>query len=245
MRTPIIVGNWKMNTDAATAEALTVAAANLVAEDVQVGLAPPSIWLERAVARKGGALVFAQNCSEHASGAHTGELSVSMLVDAGVDGVILGHSERRHVYGESNERVRAKVSAAVSVGLSVILCVGEELADRDAGRTWQIVEEQLREGLTTVESVDQIVVAYEPVWAIGTGRTATPAQAQAVHAEIRGWLACRFQRGGSDIRIQYGGSVKPGNAAGLISMPDIDGALVGGASLSADNFGPIVAAARR
>ena len=241
MRTPIIVGNWKMNTDAATADALTSAVAQMATSGIEVGVAPPAIWLERAVAQKGNALVFAQNCNENASGAHTGELSVGMLVDAGVDGVLLGHSERRHVYGESDERVRSKVSAALEAGLRVILCVGEELGDRDAGETWAVLQRQLREGLADVERIDSIVVAYEPVWAIGTGRTATPDQAQAVHADIRGWLSERFT-GGASVRIQYGGSVKPSNAAGLLAMADIDGALVGGASLDAQNFSPIVSA---
>ena len=242
MPTPIIVGNWKMNTDSATADGLASVAAGLAAEGVQVGVAPPAIWLERVVAAKGKALVFAQNCNENASGAHTGELSVGMLSNAGVDGVILGHSERRHVYGESDARIQSKVAAALSAGLRVILCVGEELSDRDSGKTWEVVERQLRLGLASVDTAESLVIAYEPVWAIGTGRTATPDQAQAVHADIRRWLTERFAQGAS-IQIQYGGSVKPANADGLLSMPDIDGALVGGASLSAENFSPIVAAA--
>lgn len=243
MRTPIIVGNWKMNTTSADAVALTAAAAGFASDDVEVGVAPPAIWLERAVGTKGDALVFAQNCSEHASGAHTGELSVAMLVDAGVDGVILGHSERRHVYGESDGRVNAKVHAALAAGLRVILCVGEELADRDAGETWSVVQRQLKAGLDDVLECTALVVAYEPVWAIGTGRTASPEQAQEVHAQIRAWLTNRFAAG-ADVQIQYGGSVKPANAAGLLSMADLDGALVGGASLKAETFGPIIEAAR-
>ncbi|MFT6397311.1 MAG: triosephosphate isomerase [Bradymonadia bacterium] len=243
MRTPIIVGNWKMNGTSAEADMLTTAAADVASDAVEVGVAPPTIWLERAVRSKGKALVFAQNCSEHPGGAHTGELSVSMLVNAGADGVILGHSERRHVYGETNARINAKVRAALSAGLMVILCVGEELVDRDAGTTWTVVERQLSTGLENVDSCASIVVAYEPVWAIGTGRTASPEQAQEVHAQIRGWLGNRFADG-ADVRIQYGGSVKPANAAGLLAMPDLDGALVGGASLKAETFGPIIEAAR-
>lgn len=243
MRTPIIVGNWKMNTDARAASELARAVAGLGRAGVEVGVAPPAIWLERAVvAADGHALVFAQNCSEHAAGAHTGELSVEMLLSAGVDGVILGHSERRHVYGESDERIGAKVAAATAGGLRVILCAGEELADRDAGATWEVVERQLTNGLEQITDSSKLVVAYEPVWAIGTGRTATPEQAQEVHARIRGWLSGRFD-GGSEVCIQYGGSVKPGNASGLLAMADIDGALVGGASLTAEMFGSIIDAA--
>ncbi len=243
MRTPIIVGNWKMNTSSTDADGLTSAVAGFASDGVEVGIAPPAIWLERAVRAKGSALVFAQNCSEHVGGAHTGELAVSMLVDAGVDGVILGHSERRHVYGETDARINAKVQTALAAGLRVILCVGEELADRDGGQTWQVVERQLSAGLENVESCSAIVIAYEPVWAIGTGRTASPDQAQEVHAQIRAWLSDRFSDG-AKVQIQYGGSVKPANAAGLLSMTDLDGALVGGASLKAETFGPIVEAAR-
>lgn len=243
MRTQIVVGNWKMNTDAASASALAASVSESTGPGVEVGVAPPSIWLERVVAAaSNGTLVFAQNCSEHASGAHTGELSVSMLTSAGVDGVILGHSERRHVYGETDARISAKVAVAREAGLRVILCVGEELADRDAGTTWEVVERQLTTGLSGVGNASGVVIAYEPVWAIGTGRTATPEQAQAVHAEIRTWLRNRFANGDA-VQIQYGGSVKPANAAGLLTMPDIDGALVGGASLAGESFASIISAA--
>lgn len=249
MRTPIVVGNWKMNTTPTLASKLGKAAGELATKHsgrVDVGVAPPSIWLERVQQVAGEHLgVFAQSCSEHESGAHTGEISANMIALAQVGGVILGHSERRHVYGETNEAVAAKVSAALDEELSVILCVGEKLEERDAGQTWDVIEAQLDGSIEDGTEPDGIIVAYEPVWAIGTGRTATSAQAQTVHAQIRDWWRTNFGDQAADaLRIQYGGSVKPANAAELLSMPDIDGALVGGASLDAESFAAIVAAAR-
>lgn len=248
MRTPLIVGNWKMHTTRSEALGLgeAVAAAAKAAPTVDVGVAPPSIWAAGVRDTVGDAItVFGQNVNEHASGAHTGELSAGMLVDAGLGGTLVGHSERRHVYGESDATVAAKVTAAREAGLTVILCVGETLAEREAEETWAVVERQLSTGLASLASADGIVVAYEPVWAIGTGKTATSDQAQAVHARIRAWFADRFDASAAAaLRIQYGGSVKPGNAAELLGMPDIDGALVGGASLTAESFAAIIEAAR-
>ena len=254
MRRPIVVGNWKMNTTAAEASALGSAAGTLASEfagRVDVGVAPPDVWLERVVgaaapSADGNELaVFGQNPSSARSGAHTGESSPVMLLEAGARGVLIGHSERRHLYGETDTQIAAKVALAQSLGLTVILCVGEQLADRDAGATWDVVEAQLAGGLQALDECAGLVVAYEPVWAIGTGRTASPEQAQEVHAEIRSWLAVRFPAGGNEVRIQYGGSVKPDNAEELMAMADIDGALVGGASLTASSFAAIVAAAAR
>lgn len=248
MRTPLVVGNWKMNTSADEARSLSAATAAAAAEHagaVDVGVAPPAIWLERVNAEAGDSLqVFGQNASQHAKGAHTGEISVPMLVDATIGGVILGHSERRHVYGETNAVIGAKVLAAQNAGLHVILCVGETLEEREADATWRVVSEQLTGGLTPDVTAESLTIAYEPVWAIGTGKTATAEQAQAVHAQIRGWLADRFSPEAAErIRIQYGGSVKPSNAAELLAMEDIDGALVGGASLTAESFAAIISAA--
>ncbi len=248
MRRPTIVGNWKMNTTGDEAVALASSVAELAREHAgrtDVGVAPPALWLDRVLRARSDAplLVYAQNASQHSSGAFTGDISCGMLVDLGVDGVIVGHSERRHVFGESDDTIGDKVRAARAAGLHVILCVGEQLDDRDAGQTWDVVRRQLETGAAGLDDATDLVIAYEPVWAIGTGRTATPEQAQDVHAQIRAWLGQRFGgAAGAATRIQYGGSVKAANATGLLGMPDIDGALVGGASLSADGFGPIVAA---
>jgi triosephosphate isomerase len=179
-------------------------------------------------------------------GAFTGEVSAKMLCDAGCAYAIVGHSERRHVLGETDETVRRKLGAALDGGLSPILCVGELLEEREAGRTESVVERHVTEGLKGLDAaaMAKVTLAYEPVWAIGTGKTATPEQAQEVHAFIRSLVAVQFGRKTADaLRIQYGGSVKPGNAADLLGQPDIDGALVGGASLKADSFQAIVASA--
>ena len=186
-------------------------------------------------------LLGGQNMFYEERGAFTGEISPLMLKDVGCSYVILGHSERRHIFGEDDELINKKVVSAVKHGLIPILCVGELLEERERGETEKVVERQLRKGLAGLTSSDDFVVAYEPVWAIGTGRTATPEQAQEVHEFIRGVLSELFGREKADeVRILYGGSVKPENAKGLISMPDIDGALVGGASLNAESFSKIV-----
>lgn len=256
-RTSIVAGNWKMNLDRGAAEALTkaVAAGRDQAGDVDVVLCPPSIYIGTVgtalSATSGGSPsgvgLGAQNMSEQASGAYTGEISAGMLVDMCCGYVILGHSERRTLMGESDELVAAKVKAALAAGLTPIVCVGEQLAEREADRTHEVVSTQVRGSLAglSADELAKVVVAYEPVWAIGTGKVATPEQAQDVHALIRSLLAKMASPEVADgIRIQYGGSVKAGNAADLAAQPDIDGALVGGASLEAEGFLAIAAAFR-
>ena len=186
-----------------------------------------------------------QDLAREASGAFTGEISGSMLVEAGCEHVIVGHSERRTLFGESNELVAAKVAMALDCGLAPIICVGETLRQRESGEMEQIITEQLGavESVTGVSAFAKAVIAYEPVWAIGTGETATPGQAQAVHEYIRNGLAERDPMVAENVRILYGGSVKPGNAAEMFSQPDIDGGLIGGASLSGDDFVSICRAA--
>ncbi len=250
-RRPFVCGNWKMNTMRASAVALARDVAHGVAshrEKVEVAVAPPFTWLlEVARELEGGPVgLAAQNCHHEEKGAFTGEVSPAMLREAGCSFVIVGHSERRALFGEDDAFVGRKVKAVLEAGLRPILCVGETLEDREAGRTLAVVEGQVKNGLAEVEAValSTVTVAYEPVWAIGTGRTATPDQAQEVHAAIREMLR---SLGGEDaaraMRIQYGGSVKAGNAAELMSRPDVDGALVGGASLDAGELALIVAAA--
>lgn len=247
----LVVGNWKMNTDLEGAVQLAsevVQETKGAAGAVGVGVCPPAVWLE-AVAerlRESEVRLGAQNVHPEASGAFTGEVSPAMLTDLGVHYVIVGHSERRQLFGESSAFVADKVRAALAADLVPILCVGETLEERDAGDAEATVLGQLADSLTDAEidGANALVVAYEPVWAIGTGRTATPEQAQAMHAAIRQWLGERFPNAGSGVSILYGGSVKPGNAAELFAQPDLDGALVGGASLKAGDFAAIVEAAR-
>jgi triosephosphate isomerase (TIM) len=250
-RKPFIAGNWKMNNDRRQSRALLHGLLDAVGhlDQVDVGVAPPYTALQTAgeVLWDNRILLCAQNVHFAASGAFTGEISASMLREIGVDQVIVGHSERRHVFGETDEVINQKVHAVLDAGLGVILCVGEQLEDRKAGRTLAVVSRQVRAGLEGVDAgaaAMHLTVAYEPVWAIGTGLTATPEQAQEVHADIRALLAQVLDSAAAEaIRIQYGGSVKPGNAAELLAQPDIDGALVGGASLKAGSFVEIVRAA--
>jgi len=249
MRTPFVVGNWKLNKTIAEALALVTELKNQLGavKGVAVGVAPPFTSIHSVAKRLEGSTIAtcAQDAFWEASGAWTGELSPQMLHDAGATWIIVGHSERRQHFGDTNESVGKKANAVINCGLGAIVCVGETLAERDGGRTLGVVDAQLAGALADIAKVDSLVIAYEPVWAIGTGRTATPAQAQEVHAHIRKQLAARY---GADkantIRIQYGGSVKPSNAAELMSQPDIDGALVGSASLEAADFVAIVKAAR-
>ena len=249
-RTPFVVGNWKLNKTVAEALALVTDLKNQLAavRGVEVGVGPVATAIASVAKRLEGTSirVAGQNCHWEESGAWTGEVSATLLKDAGCSHVILGHSERRTHFGETDEGVGRRARAALDAGLDIIVCVGETEAQRDANETFGRVEAQLAGGLGALSTADlqRTVVAYEPVWAIGTGRTATPAQAQEVHAHIRGWLRQRFGDVADSIRLQYGGSVKPGNAAELMSQPDIDGALVGGASLKADDFAAIVKAAR-
>lgn len=249
-RRPYIVGNWKMYKTPAEADALAAALkrglSNQSAADV--GVAPPSIAIPTVVARlkQTGIRVAGQNLHEQASGAFTGEISGEMLRAAGCSDVLVGHSERRQIFREDDATIGKKVQAAFRSGLLPILCVGETLPQRESGDADEVVAGQLSAALSglAADQVASLSVAYEPVWAIGTGRTATPAMAQAMHASIRGWLAARFPPYvAQSLRILYGGSVKPGNAAELLAAADIDGLLVGGASLEADSFLAIVNAA--
>jgi triosephosphate isomerase len=251
VRKPYIAGNWKMNLDRRGALALVAAIRDHSqgADSFEVAVAPPSVYLEEvARAASGSAVkVGAQNMCDEVSGAFTGELSAEMLEDVGATFVILGHSERRHIYGESDGLVNAKVLRALTTSLDVILCVGETIEEREAKDTETVVRRQLTEGLAgvTAGQIGRVTIAYEPVWAIGTGLTASPAQAGEVHEYLRGLISGLYDQGvANSIRIQYGGSVKPGNAAELLSVPDIDGALVGGAALKAETFLPILDATR-
>ena len=251
MRTPFVVGNWKLHKTIAESLALVTELKNQLGavKGVAVGVAPVFTALAAVARRLDGSPIAtcAQDCHWEASGAWTGEVSAAQLADAGATWAIVGHSERRQFFGDTSESVGKKACAVLAAGLGAIVCVGESLADRDAGRTLAVVDDQLAAALAGIDaaSAPRLVIAYEPVWAIGTGRTASPAQAQEVHAHLRKRLAERLGSGAADaIRIQYGGSVKPGNAEALMAEPDIDGALVGGASLEASDFIAIVKAAR-
>lgn len=248
MRRTLIAGNWKMNLNRAQAIELARSIAGGLRENssVEVAVFPPAVYLDAVIAAHPGLTVGAQNVSENGDGAFTGEISCAMLRDLGAVAVILGHSERRTLMGESSQQVNRKTIAALNAGLTPIVCVGELLEQRQAGLTDEVVLEQCRTSLAglATEQMERTVIAYEPVWAIGTGQVATPAQAEQVHAAIRQWLAGAFSPStAARIRILYGGSVKPDNAAELLSQENIDGALVGGASLKADSFLGIVRAA--
>jgi triosephosphate isomerase len=252
MRTPIIAGNWKMHKTAREAIDFVTRLRQELGdgEAIEVVVAPPFVALVPVAQLLAGTriAVAAQDCFWEKEGAYTGEVSVPMLRDAGCSYVIIGHSERRAYFGEGDEQVNKKVKAALAHDLRPIVCVGESLEERERGDTFRIVERQVREGLKGVSeaAVQALVIAYEPVWAIGTGRTATPEQAQEVHSFIRGLVAAIFSREGAELlRIQYGGSVKPDNIDALMVQPDIDGALVGGASLEVESFVRIVRFERR
>lgn len=249
MRAYLIAGNWKMNGGkAANAALLDGILGGLPAGDrVELLVCPPFPYLESVGARLAGTPVAlgAQTVSEHAAGAYTGEVAAAMLKDLGCRYVIVGHSERRSLLGESSATVAAKFEAAQGQGLVPILCVGETLAEREAGSTGTVVDAQLDAVLERVGAgaFARAVIAYEPVWAIGTGRTATPEQAGEVHRHIRERVAAEDREVAAGLRILYGGSVKGDNAAGLLAMPDIDGGLIGGASLEAGEFLAIAGAA--
>ena len=248
MRRQLIAGNWKMNTDAAGAEELAgaIAAAAGKCEGADILVCPPAVWLSKVADAVGGSnvAVGAQNAWHEPSGAYTGELSVDMLKEAGCSFVILGHSERRHVIGETDELINKKVHATLAGGLTAVLCVGELLEEREAGRTDEVLTTQMAGGLAGVSDLSNVVIAYEPVWAIGTGKTATPEQAEAAHAHVRKWIESNYTaESAAGIRILYGGSVKPDNAATLLGQENVDGALVGGASLKSDSFLAIIEAA--
>ena len=249
MRRPFIAGNWKLHcTRPEGVELLRSIAAQLGASPpADVAVAPPFTAIAAVAEAAAGTpiQVGAQNCCFEPKGAFTGEISVAMLRDVGATFVILGHSERRHVFGETDEAVGRKMGAVLAGGLLPILCIGEKLDERDRGETLAVVDRQLEaafDGLGAEQAL-RTTVAYEPVWAIGTGRTATPDQAQEVHGHVRSWLEARFGAVAERVRIQYGGSVNARNARELLSQPDVDGALVGGASLEAASFAAIVAAA--
>jgi triosephosphate isomerase len=253
MRTKLVVGNWKLHKTIDESLALVTELKNQLGavRGVGVGVAPVFTALSAVAKRLEGSAIAtcAQDCFWENSGAWTGEVSAPLIKDSGATWAIVGHSERRQHFGDTSEGVGKKARAALAAGLGAIACVGEHLAERDAGKTLDVVDGQLAGALAGIDAAvarDRLVIAYEPVWAIGTGRTATPAQAQEVHAHIRKRLTERF---GADtanaIRIQYGGSVKPSNAEALMAEADIDGALVGGASLEAADFVAIVKAARR
>ena len=246
-RTPYIAANWKMHkTVAEAAEFVDALLPRIAATQADVVICPSFLALHEVVERRRGTAVrvAAQNMHAEQSGAFTGEVSAPMLVELDVEAVVLGHSERRQLFAETDEALARKVPAALAAGLEPILCVGESEEARDAGETETVLERQLQADLANVEpgDLEKVVVAYEPIWAIGTGRTATPEQAQEACAFIRDVL--RARGGAADaVRILYGGSVKPANAAELLALPDVDGALVGGASLDAGDFAAIVEAA--
>ncbi len=247
-RTPYIAANWKMNkTVAEAAEFVDALLPLIAATQCDVVLCPSFIALNEVVERRRGTAVrvAAQNMHEEDAGAFTGEISAPMLVELDVEAVVLGHSERRQFFGETDEALARKVPAALGADLEPILCVGETEAARDGGETKAVLERQLQIDLAAVDSIDlaRIVVAYEPIWAIGTGRVATPEQAQDACAFIRDVLRMRGAAA-NEIRILYGGSVKPANAAEILAKPDVDGALVGGAALDPVDFAAIVEAAR-
>ncbi len=249
-RRPYIVGNWKMYKAPAEADALATALKKGLSEQgaVDVGVAPPAISIPAVAARlkHTGVHVAGQDLHAESAGAFTGAISGEMLRAAGCSDVIVGHSERRALFGDDDALVNRKVHAAFRSGLLPILCVGESLPQRESGEAEEIVTGQLSLGLSglTADQVASLSIAYEPVWAIGTGRTATPELAEAMHGCVRGWLSARYPSYvAQSVRILYGGSVKPANAAGLLSRRDIDGLLVGGASLDAEGFLAIIAAA--
>lgn len=240
----LAAGNWKMNgSTAALAEVAALLAAH-PAPTCDMLLCPPATLIaQMAWAAKGKPLhVGGQDCHPKASGAHTGDISAAMLADAGASHVILGHSERRADHGETDALVRAKAEAAIAAGLIAIVCVGETEGQRDAGTTLDIIGTQLAGSVPDAVTATNLVIAYEPVWAIGTGRTPTLAEIAEVHAFIRARLTDRFGVSAHDMRLLYGGSVKPSNATEIFAVPHVDGALVGGASLKAADFGAIVAA---
>ena len=246
VRRKLVAGNWKMNGDRASlGEIAAIAAAAREAPGVDVAICPPFTLIPLAVPRAGGLAVGAQDCHMKDQGAHTGNVSAPMLKEAGARLAIVGHSERRADQGESDGMVRAKAEAALRHGLQAIVCVGESESERGAGRAVERVTAQLAGSVPELSGEAELVVAYEPIWAIGTGRTATPADVAEMHSAIREALAGRFGEAGGRIRILYGGSVNAGNAALLFAVENVDGALVGGASLTAGQFVPIIEAAAR
>mgnify|MGYP002622486712 CR=1 FL=1 len=250
MRTPFIAGNWKMNLMRADAVAL---AAGLVKQTqgisgVDIAVFPPFVYLQAVEQALAGSSIRlgAQNVYFEQPGAFTGEIAAAMLKDIGCQYVILGHSERRHILGETDAEVFRKAGAVLEAGLSPVICLGETLEERESNRTADVIQSQFDGSVSqlSAERFGRVTIAYEPVWAIGTGKNATPEQAEEVHADLRKLIASRYNAELADAtRILYGGSVKPGNAASLLSQPNVDGALVGGASLKAEDFAGIIQAA--
>ncbi len=250
MRTPLVLGNWKMHGSQAFARGLaeSVRARSGEFPGVRLGVCPPYVMLPIiAKALDGSSVAYgAQNVSEFAEGAYTGEISAGMLKELGCSYALVGHSERRQLFAETSDQVVQKLVAAYGAGLIPVLCVGETLAERQAEATGRVIEAQLQPLLSHPEAdrlLAALIIAYEPVWAIGTGQTASPEQAQEVHGDIRRLIRARAPVAADELLILYGGSVKPGNAVELFAMPDIDGGLIGGAALKAEDFCAIAAAA--
>ncbi|MBE9635420.1 triose-phosphate isomerase [Salipiger mangrovisoli] len=242
MRRKLAAGNWKMNGLAAALEQIE-AMAPAASGDTEVLICPPATLLAQAAALKGDIAIGGQDCHANASGAHTGDISAPMLKDAGASYVILGHSERRTDHDEHDDEIRAKTRAAWDAGLTAVVCVGESLAEREASNTLDIIGGQLAGSIPDGATGHNLVVAYEPIWAIGTGKVPTTDQIGEVHDFMRARLEKRFGEGvGRSVRLLYGGSVKPGNAAEIFAVSNVDGALVGGASLKAADFVPIIEA---
>lgn len=244
LRRKLVAGNWKMNGSfAQLAELAPIAEAAREAGGVDVAICPPFTLIAPAVTRSGGLMIGAQDCHGEESGAHTGCVSAAMIGEVGARLAIVGHSERRAGCGETDNEVRGKAAAALKAGLLAIVCVGESDAERRAGGHLKVVARMLAGSLPDEWDEGELIIAYEPIWAIGTGNVATTADVAEMHAHIRAILVARYGERGARIRILYGGSVKADNAAELFALPDVDGALVGGASLTAEAFVPIVAAA--
>ncbi|MGR3504185.1 triose-phosphate isomerase [Pseudaestuariivita sp.] len=242
MRRKIAAGNWKMNGLTASLTELDTLAARFPKPGCDVLICPPATLIAPAKARAGSIAIGGQDCHTGVSGAHTGDVSAEMLADIGASHVIVGHSERRDDHGESSELIEAKAEAAWRAGLTAVICIGESLAQREAGETLDVLTEQLAQSTPDGATAANTVIAYEPVWAIGTGKVPTLAQIGEVHDALRGQLEARFGAEGTGIRLLYGGSVKPSNAAEIFAVSNVDGALVGGASLKADDFGGIISA---
>lgn len=247
MARKLAAGNWKMNGTAASLAEIVALAKAHPDPSCEVLICPPATLLSRLAEVASGTAIKAggQDCHAAASGAHTGDISAGMIADAGGSHVIVGHSERRADHGETDADITAKAQAVWAAGLTAVICVGETLAEREAGDTIAIVAGQLAGSIPDGANGSNTVIAYEPVWAIGTGKVPTLDEIAAVHADIRARLTARFGTAGDDMPILYGGSVKPSNADEIFGVPDVDGALVGGASLKADDFGGIIAALER
>ncbi|MEI4486809.1 triose-phosphate isomerase [Frigidibacter sp. MR17.14] len=244
MRTKLAAGNWKMNGISAALAEIDALKIDFGAPGVEILVCPPATLVDRLSQRVQGSpvMVGGQDCHENETGAHTGDISARMLHDAGASHVIVGHSERRADHHETDAMVRAKTEAAIAADLVAVVCLGESEAERDAGETLAVIGRQLAGSLPDSATAATVVIAYEPIWAIGTGRTPTLDQIAEVHGYLRAELVRRFGAEGDAMRLLYGGSVKPANAAEIFAVPDVDGALVGGASLKAADFGGIIRA---